>query len=53
MKRIVLADGKLIGRGRKASKVVGFHSQGFSCKSEGKLGVRAGVGETGAGQDTQ
>lgn len=51
MKRIGLVDGKLTGTGKKAGKVMGFHPQGFSCKSEGKLGVGAGVEESGAGQN--
>lgn len=46
-------DGKLTGTGKKAGKVMGFHPQGFSCKSEGKLGVGAGVGETRAGHKKQ
>ena len=53
MKRIGLVDGKLTGTGKKAGKIMGFHPRGFSCKSEGKLGVGAGLGETGAGQDKQ
>jgi len=44
-------DGKFTGTGKKAGKVVGFHPLGFSYKSEGKLDVGVGVGETGAGQD--
>lgn len=39
-------------QGRKPSKSWGFII-GLPCKSEGKMGVRAGVGEAGAGQDMQ
>lgn len=53
MKRIGLVDGRLTGTRKKADKVMGFHPPAFSCKSEGKLGVWAGVGEAGAGQDKQ
>lgn len=48
-----LVDGNLTGTGKEAGRVMRLHPQGFSCKSEDKLGVGAVVGESGAAQDKQ
>lgn len=48
-----MVDGNLMGTGKEAGRVMRLHPQGFSCKSEGKLGVGAVVGESGAAQDKQ
>lgn len=46
-------DGNLTDSGKEAGKVVRLHPQGFSCKSESKLGVGTVVGESEAAQDQQ
>lgn len=46
-------DWNLTGSGKEAGRIIKLHPQEFSCKSEGKLGVGAVVGKSGAAQDQQ